>query len=130
MTVRTLAELQNALDANFSWRRIELAAMTTEIERREKSSPGSPLARALARSGIALLYAHWEGYTKEACQHYVDFVVMRKLKYGELSDGFALVALQDLLRRAFNSDPFAEADLLDAVRRPSVARARIPRKPQ
>ena len=84
MAVRTVAELQNSLDDNLSWRRIELAAMTTEIERRERTSPGSPLARALARSGIALLYAHWEGYTKDACQHYVDFVTMGRLKYGEL----------------------------------------------
>lgn len=128
MAVRTVAELQNSLDDNLSWRRIELAAMTTEIERRERTSPGSPLARALARSGIALLYAHREGYTKDACQHYVDFVTMRRLKYGELSDGFVLTALRELLRRTFNGDPGAEADLLEAVRRPATARARIPRK--
>lgn len=102
--------------------------MTTEIERTERLSSGTPLARALARSGITLLYAHWEGYTKDACQHYVDFVTMRKLRYGELSDGFVLTALRELLRRAFNDDPNAKIDLLDAVRRPATARARIPRK--
>lgn len=128
MTVRTVAELQNSLDDNLSWRRIELAVMATEIERAERTSPGAPLARALARSGIALLYAHWEGYTKDACQHYVDFVTMRKLRYGELSDGFVLTALRELLRRVFNGDPDAEIDLLEAVRRPAMARARIPRK--
>jgi hypothetical protein len=129
MTVRTIAELQNALDDNLSWRRIELAAMTTEIEGTERAASGTPLARALARSGIALLYAHWEGYTKDACQHYVDFVTKRRLKYGGLSDGFVLTALRKILRRALKGDPGAEADdLLEAVRRPGMARARIPRK--
>jgi hypothetical protein len=128
MTVRTLSELQDALDANLAWRRTEMMALAGEISRSESLSPGSPLARALARSGVALLYAHWEGFTKEACQHYVDYVVKRRLKVSELSDGLALQAMVDLVRRLSAGDLQAREHLLDTIRRPDAARARIPRK--
>jgi hypothetical protein len=75
-----------------------------------------------------MLYAHWEGFTKDACQSYVDFVVARRLKISELSDGFALAAMRDLSRRELRGDERAQVDLLDAVRKPDLARARIPRK--
>lgn len=113
MTAKTLNELQDALDEGLSWRRIELFALTAEIERHDKQSATSPLARALARSGLAMLYAHWEGYTKEACQHYVDYVVARRPKIGELSDGFAITAMRDLARRELRGDPSGKRVSLD-----------------
>ena len=51
------------------------------------------MARSLRRAGVALLYAHWEGFTKEACQAYLEFVVKRKLKYGEMSDAFIITSV-------------------------------------
>ncbi len=75
-----------------------------------------------------MLYAHWEGFTKDACQSYVDFVVARRLRISELSDGFALAAMRDLSRRELRGDEQAQVDLLDVVRKPDLARARIPRK--
>jgi hypothetical protein len=128
MSVQTLNDLQDALDEGLAWRRIELHAMSGEIERAERRSATSPLARALARSGLAILYAHWEGYTKDACQSYVDFVTRRRLRIGELSDGLALSAVRDLIKREQNGDDLAKSHILEALRRPQNARARIPRK--
>jgi MAE_28990/MAE_18760-like HEPN len=74
MAINTIDDLQDRLDSAISWRRVELSALKSAVEQAENRSPGSPLSRALARSGVAMLYAHWEGFVKEACQAYVDYV--------------------------------------------------------
>jgi len=128
MAPRTLAELETFLDEALAWRRAELAVLAVEIARKEKDSPGAPLTRALARGGTALLYAHWEGFAKEACEAYLDFVAVRRLRYEELGDAFLMTALKALLRRLDSGDTAAAADAIDVVRRPMMARARVPRK--
>lgn len=128
MAVRTLAELETFLDEALAWRRAELTALVAEASRQEKLAAEAPLTRALSRSGAALLYAHWEGYAKEACEAYLDFVAVRRLRYEELGDGLLLTALKGLLRRVESGDPTAHVDAMDLVRRPREARARVPRK--
>jgi MAE_28990/MAE_18760-like HEPN len=124
----TLAELEAFLDDAFSWRRAELVALQVEIARHHKNSPDSPLARALTRSGVALLYAHWEGYVKEACEAYLGFISVRRLRYQELCDELVITALLGLLRRVDTGDDAAHESLLELVRRPDTARARMPRR--
>ncbi|MER7967345.1 MAE_28990/MAE_18760 family HEPN-like nuclease [Streptomyces ardesiacus] len=127
MAVRTIAELEDRLDNALAWRRIELQTIKSQIRAAYKNSAHSPLTRALARSGIALLYAHWEGYVKESCQAYVDYVAKRRLKVGELNDGLLKVVLDQLNRRSVSGDESAMTALMDAIRTPDNARARIPR---
>ncbi|MFI6308077.1 MAE_28990/MAE_18760 family HEPN-like nuclease [Amycolatopsis thailandensis] len=128
MPPKTLAALEDLLDEGLGWRRAELIALEAEIEKCEKASPDGPLTRALVRGGIALLYAHWEGYTKEACEGYLDYVAIRRLRYNELCDGFVLTALLAMFRKAETGDDVAREALLEAVRRPEDARARMPRR--
>jgi len=128
MPPKTLTDLETLLDESLSWRRAELVALEAELTRHEKVAPDAPLTRALSRAGIALLYAHWEGYAKEACEGYLDYVAIRKLRYDELGDGFLVTALRSLLKRLESGDDGAPGDAMDLVRRPTVARARVPRK--
>jgi hypothetical protein len=125
---RTIDDVQDSLDQAFGWRRTELLALKTAILEAEHKSPQSPLTRALARAGVALLYAHWEGYAKEACQCYVDYVAIRRLRHDELNDGFLQTSLMALGRRVTTGDEGGRSALLDAVRRPQASRASIPRK--
>lgn len=104
-----------------------MLSLRAEIERSHSNSPGSPVARGLARAGVALLYAHWEGFFKDACQTYVDFVAKRRPKAADLNDGFLLTVLSALQRRVDSGDDAAIEALLEAVREPASARARIPR---
>ncbi|SED55408.1 hypothetical protein SAMN04489727_8346 [Amycolatopsis tolypomycina] len=120
--------METLLDDDLAWRRAELVALARELERHERSAPDAPLTRALARGAVALLYAHWEGYAKEACEGYLNYVAVRKLRYEELSDGFLVTALKSLMRRLDAGDEAATLDTLDLVRRPGVARARVPKK--
>ena len=127
MAAHTPADVEARLDAALAWRRIELLALRNALEKAELASPGSPLARALARSGVALVYAHWEGFFRDACQAYLDFVARRRLTYSELNDGFLLSALSALITRMSNGDRAAAEELLGALRAPETARARVPR---
>lgn len=126
MAIQTPADLEDRLDESLAWRKIELSAIRSEVRRLHSKSPDAPLTRAMVRSGTALVYAHWEGYTKEACQCYLDYVAIRKLKYSELSDSFLLTALRDMASKV--DKPEIQSSMLEALRRPSDARARIPRK--
>ncbi len=74
-----------------------------------------------------MLYAHWEGYVKEACQAYVDFVVRKKLLVSELNDGLLKVVLHHLNRRTLSGDEAASATLMMAIRTSGVVRATIPK---
>jgi hypothetical protein len=125
MPVRTIDELQDRLDEGISWRRLELQALKAAISDAEKRSPASPLTRALARSGITMLYAHWEGYIKDSCNAYVEFVTVRRLRCDELSDGLLRTVLESLGKRVIAGDEEALQALVDAIRRPSESRARI-----
>lgn len=127
MAPRTENDVQDTLDEALAWRRIEMHALISALISTEASSPGSPLSRALARSCAALIYAHWEGFVKESCQCYVDYVAVRRLRFGELNDGLLRTALLGLAKRLISGDEAGTRDLLDAVRRPQEARARIPK---
>ena len=127
MAAHTLEQLQDRIDASISWRRIELSALGNEISRPSRAT-ASPLARALARSGTALLYAHWEGFTKESVQAYLDYVAKRRLKMAQLNDGLLQTVFASLHKRMASGDPQAVRLLCDAIRRPELARAPVPRQ--
>lgn len=127
MGVRTVDDVQDALDGSLAWRRMEMQALVGALNSAERQSSNSPLSRALARSCAALIYAHWEGFIKESCQCYVDYIAVRRLKFGELNDGLLRTALLGLAKRLSSGDEAGVIALLDAIRRPQDARAQIPR---
>lgn len=127
MGIRTLDELADRLDEGMAWRRIELQSLKTAISEAEGRSPRSPLTRALARSGVALLYAHWEGYVKDSCVAYVEYIARRRLRCDELNDGLLITVLESLGKRMSSGDEEARVALLEVVRQPGNSRARIPK---
>jgi hypothetical protein len=127
MPVRTIDELGDRLDEGIAWRRIELQAFKSAISSAESRSSGSPLSRGLSRGGVALLYAHWEGYVKDSCTAYVDYIALRRLKCSELNDGLLRTVLESLGKRVASGDEDARKALFEAVRRPETSRARIPK---
>jgi len=92
--MRTLEELDDALDADLAWRRTELHSLLSSI-RVERGPAGDCLRRA----GAALLYAHWEGYTKNAFENYWKYVARRGLRYKELSFNFVALGIERELTR-------------------------------
>ncbi|MEU5805599.1 MAE_28990/MAE_18760 family HEPN-like nuclease [Streptomyces sp. NPDC047718] len=92
--MRTLAELQDALDEDLAWRRSELHSYLSATRRAESDSPTQ---RTLCRAGVPLLYAHWEGYAKHCLSLYLQYVGRRRLTYGELHPAFVALGHESSL---------------------------------
>jgi hypothetical protein len=90
--VRTLGGLQDALDSEYSWRLKEIANLKLSV-RREQSLPQTTLIRA----GVAIVYAHWEGFIKAASISYLEYVNSLGLTYGELKTCFAVLGMKSHL---------------------------------
>lgn len=83
--IKTPSQLQDSLDKGFSWRLKEIADLKVAVK--QKTS----LAQAtLIRAGVPLLYAHWEGFVKQASEDYLNFVSCQRLSYGDLKSCFVV----------------------------------------
>ncbi|MFJ4240024.1 MAE_28990/MAE_18760 family HEPN-like nuclease [Streptomyces iakyrus] len=87
--MRTPGEIEDALNQDLAWRRTELHSMLAQIR-----TARGPALSCLCRAGVALLYAHWEGYSKKALSDYLKYVARRKLKTSELIDCFVAMSLE------------------------------------
>lgn len=89
--IRTLGQLQDLLDQSLGWRlkdvsNLKIAAKSGGISR-----------KTFIRAGIPLVYAHWEGFIKEASIAYLNFVDNQGHTYTELKSYFALFGLKGKL---------------------------------
>ncbi|HUI28870.1 MAG TPA: MAE_28990/MAE_18760 family HEPN-like nuclease [Candidatus Acidoferrales bacterium] len=87
---RTLNELNDNLQEEYAWRIKELHDFKSVVD----ASRNDNTRNALIRSGVALLYAHWEGFVKNAAQNYYTFVSFKRLKHNELKENFIAVCLR------------------------------------
>lgn len=95
--IRTLDQLQDALDSEMSWRVKEIGAF------RVASKGGSPEKRFFIRAGVTLVYAHWEGFIKASSEQYLSFVHHRGHTYRELKSCFAVFGLKGKLQMLSDS---------------------------
>ena len=80
MKVRTKDELSQRLADDLAWRKKELSDLYFLLN----AKAAHLKEQALSRSGIALLYAHWEGYIKKAGHYFFEYIAMQRLKNNEL----------------------------------------------
>lgn len=91
--VRTLEHLQQFLDDELAWRKKELAIIKSLVPAKPSSkAPATEIENCYVRSGIALLYAHWEGFVKAAGKLYLEYIASQKLTYMELTSNFVAIA--------------------------------------
>lgn len=126
MAASTPEEFNDDLDAALQWRRIELAALRSDVDQLTDDTELRPRGRMLLRAGVVLLYAHWEGFSKQAFQHYLDYVVRRRLAYRDLSPGLVRTAARFMSEQA-GKDPEALTSLAGVLAGDGTQRARIPR---
>lgn len=91
LKIRTLEELQENLDKDMAWRlkKISTFRMASKLEGQKK--------KPFICAGIALLYAHWEGFIKRSSECYLGYVAGRGLRYSELKSCFAVFGLKGQL---------------------------------
>jgi MAE_28990/MAE_18760-like HEPN len=94
--IRTVSQLSDKLSEEISWRKKELIYIKTLIEKNRYKTFQS----ALLRSGTTILYAHWEGFIKNAATSYVEFVARQNLKYSQLSPNFLALGIKKQLNEA------------------------------
>jgi len=75
-----------------AWRLKEVKAFSVA------SKGNGPERRYFIRAGVALIYAHWEGFIKVSSEMYLKFVNSRGLKYSELKSCFSVFGLKSKLQ--------------------------------
>jgi hypothetical protein len=95
--IRTATELSDYLDSDLSWRKRELITIENLIRHPSKNET---LERFYLRSGIVLLYAHWEGAVKTSSKAYLNFVAYSRTSLPDMTDNFIAVALRTQILQA------------------------------
>lgn len=88
MKIKTREQLVDLLDAELGWRKKELTFI------KSNAVSNSANYKTYLRSGILLLYAHWEGFIKNSCEFYLSYVKYQKLEYIELKENFIALGLK------------------------------------
>jgi hypothetical protein len=91
MKIRTLEHLNQRLTDDLIWRKKEISDLKSLIESKNFSTSKH---NAILRSGVTLLYAHWEGYIKTAATSYLEFVARQQLIYDRLAINFVAIAMK------------------------------------
>ena len=124
--MRTKDELLQSIDDDLIWRRRELSGFRAAIEDTRLVPGRRP---ALLRAGVALLYAHWEGFVKRCGTYYLEFVANQGKKGSELQANFIAVKLKARLIEARRSNkPSATGELVEFFCTRLDNRLKIPHK--
>ena len=121
MRIRTLAQLQIALDDQIAWRVKEIADMKLAAKKNDGLSE-----RTLIRAGIAILYAHWEGFVKASTTAYINFVDNQGKTYGDLQTCFAVIGIRKQLTELVNTKKArVKIAAVDFIRQSSATRSQL-----
>ncbi len=86
----TFTDLTRLIGEDYAWRRKELKLIKDQVE---TPSSNSPMQNAALRFAVPILYAHWEGFVKKACELYLEFVSNKYLKHNQLKPQFIALSL-------------------------------------
>jgi hypothetical protein len=112
MKIYTSEQLFSSLDDDIVWRKRELALLKS-IAVDGKSQPRQ---ETLIRSGIALLYAHWEGFVKFSASAYLDYISKRRFPYEQLNSNFIAVKIMQEKTDGQTSRKFIRSkDIVDFI---------------
>lgn len=71
MKIRTVEILSDKISEDLAWRKKELTDLKYIIDTKSLSLVRKSL---LGRCGIAILYAHWEGFIKKSSLRFLEFI--------------------------------------------------------
>src|SRR5438105_3634296 len=95
MNIRTAEEFNEFLSEELSWRKKEMINFRLLL-----SNSRTHEQEVLARAGVAILYAHWEGFIKRATTGYLNFVNLQRHKLMDLRDNFVAIAMKSEFSKA------------------------------
>lgn len=99
--IRSAEQLSDRLSEDLIWRKKELSQIQALVLRRDLPPDGQELC---IRSGIVMLYAHWEGFIKSASNSYLEYVALQRLCYDQLATNFLALAMKAKLSEAVETN--------------------------
>lgn len=96
--IKTISQLQDALDRDFSWRLMEIANIKNAVRTAENLNK-----KTIVRAAIPLLYGHWEGFVKNASTYYLEYVNGQSLTYKELKSCFIVFGVKKKINEFVSS---------------------------
>jgi len=124
--IRTAENLSDRLSQDLAWRKRELGEILHLIRR----AVGSPVKqRALSRCGVAVLYAHFEGFVRNGGRRYLELVCMKRLRNEELSDRMMALMVRNRLASVVDSRKASSFQgVVGFLRHEGQSRSRLPYK--
>lgn len=81
----------------------------------------------LRRAAVTLLYAHWEGFVKDAATRYVAFVRQQRLPANALQSNFLILSVHSKLREVARSNRASElGPIVEALTAPARGTLNFP----
>ncbi|MFM0572228.1 MAE_28990/MAE_18760 family HEPN-like nuclease [Paraburkholderia caledonica] len=112
------------IDSELAWRRRELHNFNGAVVNGRSS-----LLPHFCRASVLLAYSHWEGFVKNVCLAYVEYVSRKKLPFDQLSTNFVALACMRALKESGQSKsllPYIQ--LIDFLRLNGTETSRVPFK--
>ncbi len=100
MSIRTIDDLSDKLARELIWRKKELSDLKYYID---LTLPDSKRRKVLGRCGVAILYAHWEGFVKLAGRYFLEFIAMQRLRNEELHPNLLTLSMRKQVNFAPNT---------------------------
>jgi|LakMenEpi03Aug12_release.lakeMendotaPanAssembly.Ray.scaffolds.fasta_scaffold03216_10 hypothetical protein len=97
MKIRTKEDLQNYISDDLAWRKKELSNLYNDV----KTANPKRLPTSL-RCAVVILYAHWEGFIKNAAQIYLIYIKSRRLTLVEVNNNLLALSLKQKINE-FNA---------------------------
>ena len=107
MAIRTTENLVDRIAQDHVWRVREISELKYLIE---QTTTSDIRKKVICRSGIALLYAHWEGFVKKTGTYFLEYVSYKRLKIKELRSNFITLILRGKIDRASESKKYSAFD--------------------
>lgn len=92
MKIHTFDQLSDNLSSELAWRKKELSDLKYFIE---QNLPNPSRKQVLARCGIAMLYAHWEGFIKICGSLFLEFIAMQRHRNSELKNNLLTLSMRN-----------------------------------
>ena len=99
MKVRTKEQLVDLLNGSLGWRKKELTTLYNNI-----STSSSKTEPTSIRSALVLLYAHWEGYIKNATEYYLNYIKHQGLTLSQLNPNLLAYCLKQRIHEFETTD--------------------------
>ncbi|EMM6152467.1 hypothetical protein RJ223_002900 [Enterobacter hormaechei] len=124
--IKTKEDLIDKIAADHIWRLREINEMRN-LTLKEYSSPIQK--QVLCRAGIALMYAHWEGFVKKTGTYFLEYVSAQRHCIEELKSNFITLIVKGRIDSAHASKKYSAFDeVTKYILSNQKSRARIPVK--